>query len=523
MRHSVALSSALQEQLASHLLQHMATTRDEDLCFALWHPSYGATRQTALLHTAVLPKYGDREIHGNVAFTPSYLERAIDEAMHHGAGIALLHCHPCGGWQAMSADDVTAEHSIAGAVYSATGLPLVGLTIGTDEAWSARVWSRTAPGRFEHTCCESVRVVGDGLRITYDESQLPVPAFRAELSRTTSAWGAAKQADLARVHCGIIGAGSVGSIVAESLARSGIQRITSLDFDVVEDVNLDRLLNATRMDAILGRQKIKVLGRSLRRSSTAESPDHILLDYSVVEEQGYRAALDCDVLFSCVDRPWPRSILNFIAFAHLIPVIDGGISIRALASGKGIHRADMKAHVAAPGRRCMECLQQYDPGDVATERDGYLDDPTYIKGLSDDHPAKHNENVFGFSVAAAGFEIMQFLSLVLSPLGMGNQGAETYHFVGAIHQTSLMGCNDNCLFPGLTARGDSSGLKLTARHIAAERMRSKIGPRRFMRAGEKLWLALVHAVRCAIKLHLSGKRQHLADHRLCHGRAHPDV
>jgi molybdopterin/thiamine biosynthesis adenylyltransferase len=42
-------------------------------------------------------------------------------------------------------------------------------------------------------------------------------------------------------------------LVAEALARVGVERITLLDFDTVEMHNLDRLLHARQRDALLAR------------------------------------------------------------------------------------------------------------------------------------------------------------------------------------------------------------------------------------------------------------------------------
>src|SRR5207249_6593422 len=139
--------------------------------------------------------------------------------------------------------------------------------------------------------------------------------------------------------------------------------------DTVEYVNLDQLLHATRLDAALYRAKVACLARALKKSATARLFTVHEIDRSVVEEDGFRAALDCDVLFSCVDRPWPRFAMNLIAYAHLIPVVDGGIRIEVTQRNR-LKGADFRAHVAAPGRPCLACLGQYDPGLVPVERDG---------------------------------------------------------------------------------------------------------------------------------------------------------
>lgn len=470
-RYSVAMPSEVDSDARGHLVR---PDGQEDVCFGLWYPSYGMERTTALLHSLVLPNHGDRHVHGNASFEPRYFERALDIAVAEGAGLALLHSHPASGWQGMSPDDVDAESSHAAAAKGASGVPLLGLTLGAhDNAWSARHWQKMGPRTYERRWCENVRVVGDALGVTFYDSLLPRPELRPELRRTVSSWGEEAQSRLARLRIGVVGAGSVGSMIAEALARMGVARVDLFDFDGVEQVNLDRLLHATRWDALLGRAKVDVMARALRRSATAADFQVGAYEWSIVEEEGFRRALDCDLLFSCVDRPWPRFALNTIAYAHLIPVVDGGVFAEMTRRGDGLKRADWRAHVAAPGRRCLECLEQFDPGLVGTEKAGLLADPAYIQGLPERHPLRRNENVFAFSMGCASLEILQMLSLIIEPLGIGDVGAQTYHAVDGSLDTDRRGCEETCLYAhDLLARGDASGCVATGRHEAAENARS---------------------------------------------------
>jgi len=99
---------------------------------------------------------------------------------------------------------------------------------------------------------------------------------------------------------------------------------------------------------------------------------------------------------------------------------------------------------------------------IVPARDGYLDDPTYIQGLSKSHPLKARENVFAFSMACASLQTLQMLAMVLDPLGRSNPGQQLYHFVGGFMEPSQHGkCNPECLFADIVALGDHNGFEVT--------------------------------------------------------------
>ncbi len=455
--YSSAMTTVISRVAREHLLRQDG---QEDLCFAIWHPSQGRERKTALVKHLILPSNGDRTVHGNASLNSVFFERALSEATSEGGGLALMHSHPQGiKWQGMSFDDRTTEQSLAPAVFGATRLPFVGLTLAGDGSWSARFWERSAPRTYLRRDCATVRVIGDRLVVTYMDKLAGPPQSGEEQVRSVSAWGEQAHADLVRLRIAIVGVGSVGGMIAEALARTGFEDIILIDFDRVERHNLDRLVYATRND--IGKLKVAVDAEHLSVRATAEPFRVDPVAAAVYEEDGFRAALDCDVIFSCVDRPWGRYVLNLIAYAHLIPVVDGGIGVRTNRFGKLV-AADWRAHTATIGRRCLQCHRQYDPGLVQAEREGFLDDPTYIEGLPKDHPFKVRENVFAFSMSCASLQMLQMLALTLAPLGLSNPGAQLYHFVGGhMEPPNFEPCQPECQFPDLIALGDSCGIQVT--------------------------------------------------------------
>jgi len=105
------------------------------------------------------------------------------------------------------------------------------------------------------------------------------------------------------------------------------------------------------------------------------------------------------------------------------------------------------------------------------EREGLLDDPSYLAQLEKDDVLVRHENVFPFSASVAAFEVLQLAALVLGPIH--NFGDQNYHFVtGALDKDPDRGCDSNCLYTPLIGTADSMARPVGV-DIAAQRSREK--------------------------------------------------
>lgn len=368
---SVAMTQDVHDALAAHLLR---VDRQEDICIATYTVSTGANRTTRILNAVHLPADGDRQVHGNATIHGSYVLRIAAAASQLGHCIAILHSHPGGrGWQLLSSPDADAETSYARLAEQVTGLPLIGLTLAGNGSWSARTWHDGRP-----LWAGSVRRVGTILTVSWNDEVMPAPPPEPSQDRTISAWGGDLHRDIVRLRVLVVGAGSVGLDIVQRLAATGIVEIGVMDFDRVHEVNRDRMIGATRRDARLRRRKVDVAARLARLAATAAEFTIHRHHTSVCSPVGEAAALDYDVIFSCVDRPWPRAVLNSLAYADVIPVIDGGIAIDTFDAG-GMRGATRRTQVATPGAPCLSCACQINMSEVALEMSGDLDDPEYIR------------------------------------------------------------------------------------------------------------------------------------------------
>ena len=368
----------------------------EEVCLALWRRGDGLNRYTGILGEVVLPEDGDRDLHGNVTVYGGYLNRVLDRALKAQAGVTVLHSHPGPGWQALSGMDDDTERNVIAPFIRETGLPLLGLTLGSDGAWSARFWQESRRGWIEPVHCTDVRWVGPRhTRADWHPDAYPSYARRPSLVRTIDSWGVEAQARLARTHVCVVGAGSVGSIVLECLARAGFEEITVIDPDVVEDRNLDRLIYADRH--CLGLHKAEIAAVHLRGVATARRPVVRPVPLSIRTKRAYRLAADADVIVCCVDNAEAREVLNHLAYANCLPLIDGGVLVE---SRERLLSAKWRVHLIGPDVRCLRCRGQYNSGDAQDERMGIRRHGRYINDGVLDGPEPGQNTIAFCSVVA---------------------------------------------------------------------------------------------------------------------------
>jgi molybdopterin-synthase adenylyltransferase len=444
---NVSIPDALNKEILSTLIREDG---QEDLLFGFWYPSEGTNTQTALVQSILPSGKGDRKIHGNVSFNYQYFKRASDYALANKCGIVFMHSHPFPGWQSMSHDDIQAESKMAPSVDTVTKLPLLGLTVGSDGTWSGRIWQYNG-SRYQRFWARAIKVVGKEFQIHFDPKQKEHFGSIDYFERTISVWGIENQEILSNLNVGIIGLGSVGSIVAETLARMGIRKMTLIDFDKVEKHNLDRLFGTSKKD--IGKYKVEVISKAIKKSSSINNVEFHHISKTLADEEAYLGALDCDVIFCCVDKPWARYILNHIAYAHLIPVINGGIL--AEVKKDELKFADWELSIIAPDRPCMQCLGVYTSSDVILEKEGKLQDPEYIKGLPPDSIFKQNQNIMPFSMNLASLEVLQFIAYTTGIADMDFYGVQRYRFRHSMLSNYLdKTCHKHCDFSKNVGVGD---------------------------------------------------------------------
>ncbi|MBS3935248.1 MAG: tRNA threonylcarbamoyladenosine dehydratase [Sulfuritalea sp.] len=136
-------------------------------------------------------------------------------------------------------------------------------------------------------------------------------------------YGAGALARLAQAHVCVIGIGGVGSWAVETLARSGVGRLTLIDLDHVAESNLNRQAHA--LEATLGRAKVQAMGERIAQinpACTVNGIEEFIAPANVATL--LQACAPVDLVLDCIDQVRAKAALIGHCRAADLPVITTG-------------------------------------------------------------------------------------------------------------------------------------------------------------------------------------------------------
>lgn len=374
-----------------------------------------------------------------LSIDPVVLNRLVRPARERRLAVVTVHTHPGTQEPWFSLADDVGDSRLMPSLYVQTPGPHGSLVVaGETGRVGGRVWSPSGARQ-----PLEVHVVGGQLKMHLStptsESQADGCFHRQEL-----ALGAMGQARLRHLHVVIVGLGGTGSVVLAQLAHLGVGRLTLIDGDVVEPANVSRIVGATLDD--VGRPKVEVAARYVRALGLATKVEtlHGQLGIEVEPDQLGSG----DVIFSCVDRHTPRSILNRLSYEMLIPVIDLGTALRVGTDGRVTAGAG-RVVLVGPSRSCLACWGHLDPDQLrveamAPEERASLAAEGYVQGVAIEQPS-----VIGFNTAVAGAAVVEFLRMVTGFGGTEDPPARlAFDFLSGTVRRTRLGGSRSCSICG---------------------------------------------------------------------------
>jgi tRNA threonylcarbamoyladenosine dehydratase len=126
-------------------------------------------------------------------------------------------------------------------------------------------------------------------------------------------YGVKGAAAIRDAHVAVVGIGGVGSWAAEALARSGVERITLIDFDQVAESNINRQVHADSLSV----GKAKVL--AMQERIALLHPDcqvNAIEEFATPENWAQMASLGFDAVLDCCDSQKTKTALSAWALAQ---------------------------------------------------------------------------------------------------------------------------------------------------------------------------------------------------------------
>jgi adenylyltransferase/sulfurtransferase len=181
------------------------------------------------------------------------------------------------------------------------------------------------------------------------DAELPPELERYARQIRYAPLGEAGQRRLAESSALVCGCGALGSVIAETLVRSGVGHVRIVDRDFLELNNLQRQVLYDEQDVASGLPKAIAAANKLAKINSQVTVEPIVVDVDHTNVMQLTEAVD--VILDGTDNFEIRMLLNDVAHARRIPWIYGGC-----LGGEG------QTMTIVPGETaCLRCLMNDTP------------------------------------------------------------------------------------------------------------------------------------------------------------------
>lgn len=415
---TLSISQAHWDQLVSHLFPGDGDEHGAVLSAGLVQTSRGSRLLVRSVTTAadgIDYVAGD---HGYRMLTPSFVRDQVLACAESGLTYLAVHNHGGSDLVGFSGDDLASHERGYPALRDILDGGVVGALVFAPNAVAGDLWLPDG----HRVALDSMRVIGASAR-TLRPSPCDAPAGVGETyDRQARLFGDRGQGILREQKVGVIGAGGIGSLVIEYLARLGVGHIVAIDPDRLDVTNLPRVVGSTRWDArwpliapgapgwlqAFGRRLAARKVRIARRIARAANPD-IRFDAicgNLVDDEVAKLLIDCDYLFLAADTMQARLIFNALVHQYLIPGVQLGAKVTVDRTSGDVVDVFSVVRPVHPDRGCLWCnglisaaqLQDEAFTEGQRRRQRYVDD--------DDIPAP---SVITLNAVAASHAVDQYL------------------------------------------------------------------------------------------------------------------
>ena len=252
--------------------------------------------------------------------------------------------------------------------------PPAGALVFAENAIAGDIWLSAQ----HQVALDHAIVVGRTPQILYPSPPTP-PQPDPEYNRQVRIFGDRGQHILAAQKVGIVGAGGVGSLLNEYLARLGVGHLVVIDDDRIDTTNYPRLVGARPRDlpprwilAALARRagwqsalKVRIARRVARQAKPGIRFEAIPQD--ITNPSAASCLVDCDAIFLAADTMRARLVVNAICHRYLIPAWQVGAKVHVDDTTGQIEDLFSVVRHLVPGQTCLRCSNLIDDTRLAEE------------------------------------------------------------------------------------------------------------------------------------------------------------